>query len=105
MDLSDPQKEVWNKIVDRDVAELKAGVSDSENLVLIDIGDGEVAYTAEEARHLAKSLKSVSDQRWDDADASDMVEYIRDLAKVVDNINTTDDVREKWSDREINRKL
>ncbi|MYL17241.1 hypothetical protein GLW30_13495 [Halorubrum terrestre] len=40
-------------------------------------------------------LKSISGQRWD-VDNHNIVEYLRDLADVVDNEKSADEVEEKW---------
>lgn len=97
---SDAQDAVSTPIIDGDVDELSVAITDDELAVIVDIGDKDAAYTADEARELAKSLKCVSDQRWE-GDNDVVVEYIRDLADVVDNDATVKEVREKWNDQRL----
>jgi hypothetical protein len=103
---SDLQKAVSRAIIEKKVSEIVAGISDNERVVMIqtDDEDLEAAYTADEAREMANALRCVSGQRWE-TDHSDMVEYIRDLADVVDNDLTTDEFREKWDGRDIRTEL
>lgn len=74
-------------------------ITDNELSVIIDIGDKDAAYTAEEAREFAQSLQSTSDQRWN-SNNDDIVEYICDLADVVDGLKTCEEVKEKWENRD-----
>jgi hypothetical protein len=101
---SDIQSNVSESIIDGEVEEVDIAITDSELCVVVNIGDEDAAYTADEARELAQSLKCVSDQRWD-GDNDDVVEYIRDLADVVDGDKGGGEVRKKWQDREIDNSL
>lgn len=103
---SDLQSAVSEAIIDGEVASISLGVTDNERCVVVDIGEEIAYYTADEARELAKSLKCVSDQRWG-GDNDDVVEYIRDLADVVDDPGSeaAQRVAEKWNDRELNTEL
>jgi hypothetical protein len=104
---SDLQSEVSNAIIDGEVASITLGVTDNERCVVVDIGaENNAYYTAEEARELAQSLKCVSDQRWE-GDNDDVVEYIRDLADVVDDPSSeaAERVAEKWQDRDLDTTL
>jgi hypothetical protein len=100
---SDLQTAVSEAIIDGEVGAVNLGISDSENIVIVDIGQ-DAAYTADEARELAQSLKCVSDQRWE-GDNDDVVEYIRDLADVVDGYKVAEEVEGKWADRELDTSL
>jgi len=101
---SDLQEQVSGAIIDGSVEKISVGVNDSELIVIVDIGGEDAAYTADEARELAQSLKCVSDQRWK-SDNDGIVEYIRDLADVVDGFMTADEVVEKWEDRKLDPTL
>lgn len=97
---SDLQDKVSSSIIDGDVSSLNLSITDNEFAVIVDTGETDAAYTADEARELATSLKSISDQRWD-VDNDDIVEYLRGLADVVDNEKSVNEVEEKWENREV----
>jgi hypothetical protein len=101
---SEIQKEVSIPIIDGEVDGLKLAITDNENAVIVDIGERDAAYTADEARELAQSLKCVSDQRWE-GDNDDLVEYIHDLADIVDSDKELQEVVDKWEDREVDNSL
>lgn len=101
---SEIQKGVSIPIIDGEVDSLKLAITDNENAVIVDIGEKDAAYTADEARELAKSLKCVSDQRWE-GNNDDLVEYIHDLADIVDSDKSVQSVADKWEDREIHNTL
>lgn len=101
---SELQKAVSIPIIDGDVAQVTLSITDNERAVIVDIGEIDAAYTADEARELAKSLKCVSDQRWD-GNNDDVVEYIRDLADVVDSDKGVARVSEKWENRDLDTTL
>ncbi|WP_256948747.1 hypothetical protein [Halorubrum ezzemoulense] len=46
------------------------------------------------------SLKPISDKRWD-VENDDIGEHLRDLADVVDNEKSVDEVEERWESREV----
>ncbi|MEZ3170165.1 hypothetical protein ABNG03_05965 [Halorubrum sp. RMP-47] len=97
---SDLQDVVSSEIIDGEVSSLNLKITDNELAVIVDIGDQDAAYTADEARQLATSLKSISDQRWD-VNNDDIVEYLRDLADVVDNEKSVNEVEVKWEGRKV----
>jgi len=101
---SDIQTAVSGAIIDGEVDRVNLAISDSENIVIVDIGERNAAYTADEARDLAQNLKCVSDQRWE-GDNDDVVEYIRDLADVVDTDKAAEEVEEKWEEKELDPTL
>lgn len=101
---SEIQSSVSEKIIDGEVGEVDIAITDNELCVVVNIGDEDAAYTADEARELAQSLKCVSDQRWE-GNNDDVVEYLRDLADLVDGDKSEREVTEKWADREIDRSL
>lgn len=98
---SEFQSAVTDAIIGQEADSLKVGVTDNERAVIIEVNGQDAAYTADEARELAQALKCTSDQRWDEsADAA--VEYIRDLADVVDGYKVAEDVADAWQDRQLN---
>lgn len=97
---SDAQEAVSDPIVNGEVDELKLAITDNELAVIVSIENKNAAYTAQEARRLAKGLKYASDEKWNE-DNDTIVEYIRDLADVVDSEATVEEVREKWNDRKL----
>jgi len=95
------QEVISNAIIDQEADELTVGITDNERAVIVQVGERDAAYTADEARELAQALKTTSDQRWDEsADAA--VEYIRDLADVVDGDKVAEEVAEAWQEKELN---
>jgi hypothetical protein len=101
---SDLQDAVSSKIIDGEVPSLNLSITDNELAVIVDIGEMDAAYTADEARELSDHLKSISDQRWD-VDNDEIVEYLRDLADVVDNEKSAEEVEEKWEGREVDTSI
>jgi hypothetical protein len=97
---SDIQEEVSSAIIQGEVSKLNVGITDNERAIIVNIGTKDAAYTADEARDLANSLKSVSDQRWDE-DNNAIVEYIRDLADILDGDKAAGLIEEKWEDKTI----
>jgi hypothetical protein len=91
---TDIQSNVSEQIIDGEVDSLKLAITDNERAVIVNIGDADAAYTAEEARDLAQALKCVSDQRWE-GDNNMIIEYLRDLADVVDNKKTVEEIEQK----------
>jgi hypothetical protein len=102
---SESQKRVSHPIIAGEADRIHLGVTDNFRAVTVQIDNGEeAAYTAEEARELADSLKTVSDERWE-GDNDDTVEYLRDLAAVVDREKDPADVAEKWEGVELDTEL
>jgi len=101
---SDFQSAVSNAIMDGEVNRLSLGITDNERCVVVNIGDRDAAYTADEARHLADSIDQLAGREWD-SDPSDVIEYIRDLADVVDGDKVAEEIEEKWADRELDQSL
>lgn len=103
---SDLQEAVSEAIIDREVESITLGVSDNERCVVVDTGDLEAYYTADEARHLADAIDQYSTQSWEEQ-PDDIVEYIRDLAVVVDSPGSEEAemVAEKWEDRDMDTTL
>jgi alkanesulfonate monooxygenase SsuD/methylene tetrahydromethanopterin reductase-like flavin-dependent oxidoreductase (luciferase family) len=101
---SDFQTAVSSAIIEGEVDRVTLGVTDNERCVIVTLDDRDAAYTADEARELAQSIKCVSDQRWE-GDNDDVVEYIRDLAAVVDGDKVAEEVEEEWEGRGLDTTL
>lgn len=101
---SDIQSAVSNAIMDGEVDRLSLGVTDNENCIVVNIANRDAAYTADEARHLADSIDQLAGRDWE-SDPSDVVDYIRDLADVVDNDKAVKEIEEKWADRQLDTSL
>ena len=102
---SDIQSDVSEKIIDGEVGKISLAITDNERCVIVETdNDNDAAYTAEEARELAQALKCVSDQRWD-GNNDDVIEYIRDLADVVDGDVEAEEIAEKWQQRDLDMNL
>ena len=98
---SEFQTAVSDAIIDQRADSLTVGITDNERAVIVEVNGKDAAFTADEARELAQALKTTSDQRWtESADAA--VEYIRDLADVVDGDKVVAEVEDAWQDRELN---
>jgi hypothetical protein len=91
---TDIQSNVSRQIIDGEVGSLKLAITDNERAVIVNIGDADAAYTADEARDLAQALKCISDQRWE-SDNDMIIDYLRDLADVVDNKKTVEEIEQK----------
>jgi hypothetical protein len=96
---SDIQSAVSEQVIDGEVDSLNVCLTDNDNAIIINIGYDDAAYTADEAREFAESLETVSDEQWN-RDNDDIVEYIRDLADIVDNERKVIDVARKWAKRD-----
>lgn len=96
MDKSESQKIVHNKVIDQNPADITVSVSDTRLTVIIKAGGHEAAYTAEEARELARALLSAHYQRGWGNNIVPTADYICDLANVVDDKIQVEDVEQKW---------
>jgi hypothetical protein len=97
---TDNQEAVTREIINGNSTELQVGLTDSELAIIVQIGDADAAYTAEEARQLANTIQNQAEQRWKE-DHNSLTEYIRDLAQIVDNEATVEEVFDKWEGEEI----
>lgn len=98
---TDIQSNVSEQIIDGDIKTLKLAITDNERAVIVNIGHADAAYTADEARELAQSIQCISDQRWN-TDNGGIIEYLRDLADVVDNKKTVKEVEQINTDIALN---
>lgn len=96
MDESEGQKAIRDKIIDENPDDLTVSVSESEFTIILEAGGYEAAYTAEEARELVRSLLSAHHQRGWGQNIVPTADYICDLADVVDNKLSVEEVERKW---------
>jgi len=95
------QTYISDTIIEQETSGVSASITDNENAVIVELDNGEdAAFTAEETRELASSIKCVSVQRWEE-DAIHLVNYLNDLADVVDNEKTVEEVRKKWQEKGV----
>jgi len=95
------QTDVSTEIINQKADSLTVGVTENENAVIVKVNEKDAAFTAEEARELAKAIQCTSDQRWDEsADAA--VEYIHDLADLVDGEGSAEEIEQRWEQKELN---
>ena len=98
---SEFQTKVSSEIIDQKADSLTVGVTDNGNAVVVQVNGKDAAYTADEARELAQALKTTSEQRWTES-ADDAVEYILDLADLVDSDKGVEEVEGAWQDKNLN---
>jgi len=95
------QTSVSREIIDQKADSLTVGVTENENAVIVKVNGKSAAFTAEEARELAQAIQCTSDQRWtESADAA--VEYIHNLADLVDGNRSVGEIEEVWEQKELN---
>lgn len=100
MEESEIQKQVSDAIIKREDDSASVSLTDNERCVVIDLGDVDSLYTAEEARHLAAVIDQnairTDNEKWDEH-PTELVMYLYDLADVVDGIIDAETVEKKWS--------
>lgn len=101
---SDAQTDVSDPIVNGEVDRLNLAITDNELAVVVSIEDRNAAYTAQEARRLADGLEYASNEKWN-GNNDNVIEYIRDLADVVDNEASVEQIEEKWDGQDIDLEL
>jgi hypothetical protein len=97
---SDAQKRISKAIVGQDSSRLSVGLTENHRAVVVEVNDQDAAYTADEARELAQSLEVTSDQRWEES-ADEAVEYIRQMADVVERPEDADEIDDVWREFEL----
>lgn len=75
------QERIAQLIAHNKANSLKATLTESHEAVVVQIGEHDAAYTADEALQLADFLEESYDR-----DVSDAAEYIRKLSHIVDSI-------------------
>jgi hypothetical protein len=95
------QTDVSTEIINQKAGSMTVGVTENENAVVVKVKGMDAAYTADEARELANAIQCTSDQRWDEsADAA--VEYLYDLADLVDGDGSAEEIEQRWERKELN---
>jgi chromosome condensin MukBEF complex kleisin-like MukF subunit len=102
---SDFQIKMRKTIAENEAAGLEVRLTDNRRAVVVEIGEINAAYTADEARSLAQAIEQAADQRSWERNVTAMVEYIRDLADVVDSPDKlqekmAEEVVEKWENND-----
>jgi hypothetical protein len=100
METSDFQQRVINAILQREVEEITAALTDNENAVIVTAGEHDAAFTADEARKLAETI-SVESEDWD-RNVEDVVVYLQNLADIVDGEKSVEEIKHMWKDRKLN---
>lgn len=85
---------------------MEVSLSEKRLNVIVKIGEHDAAYTADEAMELSHAIESEAAQRGWNIEAEQIVEYIRDLIKIIEAPKETTDkvageMAEKWEDSEI----
>lgn len=95
------QTDVSREIIDQKADSMTVGVTENENAVIVEANEKNAAFTADEARELAESIQCTSDQRWAES-ADEAVEYLHDLADLVDGEVSAEEIEEMWEQKELN---
>lgn len=96
MDQTDFQRRVTDAIMDREVSEATAQLSHSENLVIIELKDSDAAFTGTEARQFVAAIEQAAWRNGWEEEIEDFLQYVRDLADVVENKRPIEDVAQEW---------
>jgi len=92
---SELQSNVSDAIINGNVDEVTLGITDNHRAVIIKADGKDAAYTADEARQLVSKLESMDEEPWQ-RDNDPVMNYIRDVADVVDRNIEAEEVEEKW---------
>lgn len=92
-----PQEALEAEILDGKVDTLDVDVSDTYNTVIITTNGIEALYTADEARAFADRMEKLSREVWETDDNEDVIEFIRDVAGIVDGNKQPSAIEKKWS--------
>lgn len=95
MNKSDHQKELENRIIDENPDDFDVELSNNNFTIIIETDDIDAAYTAEEARHLVQGMLSTYHQRSWGENVVPTADYICDLADVVDNNISIEEIEKK----------
>jgi len=97
MEQSEFQRRVTDAIMERETSEVTIRLSDSENLVIVELEESDAAFTATEARQFVAAIEQTAMRNGWEETVEDLFEYTRDLASVVENKTTAEAVAEKWN--------
>lgn len=87
-------------ILNNSVERLEIGVTDGYRGITIEAGDFEAVYEADHARQLADAMEEQADDY--EVDPSKFVTYLRELAELVDDEKSAEEVVSEWKDRDLN---
>lgn len=87
-------------ILNDSVERLEVGVTDGYRGIIIEAGEFEAVYEAEHARRLADAMEERADEY--EIDPSKFIEYLRELAELVDDEKSAEEVVSEWKDRDLN---
>lgn len=87
------QSTVTNSILNRKTDTVNLAITDNEKAIIITVDKTDAAYTADEARELADEMEVTL------GDSERVVEYIRDMADILDNEATAIDIQQKWEEK------
>ena len=96
MEQTEFQRRVTDAIMEREVSEVTAQLSDSENLVIIELKDTDAAFTGIEARQFVAAIEQSAWREGWEEEIEDFLQYVLDLADVVENKRPIEDVAEEW---------
>jgi hypothetical protein len=94
------QRAVQDALRDQRTGEVTVGVTDNERAVIMEIGDIDAAFTANEARSVADEIHSRAiGTNWEQVPTG-FRDYVHDLADVVDSEKSVEEVEAEWGDGE-----
>lgn len=90
------QREVQEALREQRTNEVTVGVTDNERAVVMEIGDIDAAFTADEARSVADELRNRAiGTNWESI-PNDFRDYVHDIADVVDGEKSVEEVETEW---------
>lgn len=93
------QRAVQEALRDQRTGEVTVGVTDNERAVIMEIGEIDAAFTANEARNVADEIRSRAiGTNWEYV-PRDFRDYVHEIADVVDGEKTVEEVEMAWEDR------
>lgn len=106
MHANDSQKAVSDQIFEQQAQGMRVRLTENGWGIIIEIGEHEAAYTAEEAREQAHAIEGAAAQRGWNMEVGPIVDYIRDLSAVLDAPQhrtdaVAENVAEKWAGEDI----
>jgi hypothetical protein len=93
------QQYVTKSILNQETGQIKATTTESGFTVIITAGGEEAAYEADQARELADAIE---EEDGFEEDPTPLANYIRELADVVENSITKQELQDEWEDVDLN---
>jgi hypothetical protein len=97
---SELQSTVTQSILYGDAESVQFAITDNENAVIVSADECDAAYTADEAQRLADRIEEQSEEYWK-GNNGNAIEYLQDLASVVDNDKIATEVEKSGDSQEI----